>query len=518
MLVRFPPSSLLLLALAHIGLLATQRLYPFVDMPNHLAQATIVRYLHDPATVFAQFFTVDLFPRPNVLHLLWCAAPWWSGVEAANRAFWGLYAAGTLAAAGWLCRRAGGSAWCALLAAPVLYPVSVAWGFVGFAAATPLLLLWLAEAPLYLQQPTRGRGCVLAVLGLLLFLAHALAALFALGLYAVLWGVQAWRDGRAAESVWRRGAATLGPLVPVAVLLAAWQAAEARAGGHAGHLWFLPYYYRTQYVASLGKRAAAWTADLDWLGPQGVALAWAYGVFLLGALGFGLARARRDGWGGASKARVLTAALPALAAFGAVWLLPERLPGYHLLFQRFTAWAWLGLVPVVALLWGARPPRWLCLAALALACAHFALAARHFRGFDRAAADLTPALLPEVSAEAVLAGAIFAPYHGRHAVYLHAADYRIVWQRGLATTRFIDARSFPVQRRAGTEAALPPFEEWMDHWASSADFDPHRYDAATHVLVRGEPAGRAGALLAGRDVVRAAGTWRIYGPRRGLPE
>ena len=66
-------------------------------------------------------------------------------------------------------------------------------------------------------------------------------------------------------------------------------------------------------------------------------------------------------------------------------------------------------------------------------------------------------------------------------VYSHFMDYYVVWKHGIVSTRFIDAKSFAVRRKASREL-LPPFFEWVD---DGFEYDG-RYANMDYILVRGK--------------------------------
>ncbi|MCK4235755.1 MAG: hypothetical protein KAX38_01465, partial [Candidatus Krumholzibacteria bacterium] len=57
----------------HVILTFTTRIYPFTDLPNHLAAATIYRHYGEPSNRFLEFFSLDLFGKPNVFHQVFCS-------------------------------------------------------------------------------------------------------------------------------------------------------------------------------------------------------------------------------------------------------------------------------------------------------------------------------------------------------------------------------------------------------------------------------------------------------------
>ena len=77
--------AFLILAAAHVFLMAAPRLYPFTDLPNHLAEATVARDLDNASSEFHDYYAVRNFPVANSFHLRFCRSGLFPSVEVANR-------------------------------------------------------------------------------------------------------------------------------------------------------------------------------------------------------------------------------------------------------------------------------------------------------------------------------------------------------------------------------------------------------------------------------------------------
>ena len=60
-----------------------------------------------------------------------------------------------------------------------------------------------------------------------------------------------------------------------------------------------------------------------------------------------------------------------------------------------------------------------------------------------------------------MAGLIYDYRFRGRSVYDQFVDYYIVWKQGIANTRVIDDRSFPVRRKV-SKKKLPPFIGWAE--------------------------------------------------------
>jgi hypothetical protein len=491
------------LILLHIVLINTTRLFPFTDLPNHLAAATIHRCYGEAGNRFHEYFSLDLFLKPNVFHIFFCGLPFFPSVEFANRAYLSLYAAALPLSLLFLVRRFRGDCWFALLAFPLLYNYSVSWGFVGFIFAMPLVL---ASLPVMTDLAERGgaaRGILLAGLLVLLFFVHALAALFALLLFVSVTMVRV--KGDLVRSLQR-----LPTALPLVLLIVLWWRAEP---GGAKSLSFLMEYYAGPFIRTLPKRIHLLFLDNYHLfeGNTGVTVAVALSlVIALPSLTAIRRSVRRGEWPALRSTAPLALFVCSTACF---MLLPSEIPRQAILYQRFSvpvllSLALLGAVAAGAPTAGGRwdvPGKGRAVLFTAAALLHLALWTGYFIDFNRENASFGPALFPE-KAKGTLAGFVIDhTYRGRPS-YIHFPCYYTVWRKGVATAKFIDYRFSNVRRNPGGEP-LPSYIEWP---SSLARYDG-RYSGADLLLVRGTPHGAAAREFERRELLREEGEWRLYG-------
>ena len=491
------------LIVLHVALINTTRLFPFTDLPNHLAAATIHRYHGEAGNSFQEFFSIERFPKPNVLHMLFCGLPIFPSVEFANRIFLSLYAAALPLSLLLLTRRFGGDTWFSLLAFPLLYNYSASWGFVGFVIALPILLVSLAPMTELAERGGAGAGILTALLLVLLFFVHALAALFALLLLVVMLAARSRGDAP-------RFLRALTAALPALALLAAWWRSEP--GGGESLSW-LGGYYAGDFIPTLPRRAhLVFLDNYHLLGGKAGAVAAALLslVVIIPSLLAIRGAILRGGW------RRIKGSAPfvlLLCSLGCFLLLPHEIPGQSILYQRFSVMVLLSLALLGAAAAGGRRaskpagPWRMALRALFVAAAvlHLALWTDHFTAFDRENRSFGPGSFPE-GGEGTLAGLVIDnTFRGRPS-YIHFPSYYTVWRRGVATTKLVDYRFSNVRRRQGGEH-LPGYLEWV---GSRGVYDG-RYAGAAFLLVRGEPLGAAALALKGRELLRDDGAWKLYG-------
>jgi hypothetical protein len=471
----------------HLALLLSARLYPFTDLPDHLAAATIARHAGESSSGFGEYYRVETFLKPNTFHLWFCGLPLFPSVELANRAFFAVYAALFPLSVLLVIRKLGGNPWFAFLSFLLVYNYNVSWGFVGFAFAVPLALLFVR----FFVLDERGIVGVPRVLGAaaalaLLYFVHVLAALFCV-LVLLLRPVERGRGALRALP------ASLAAALPLAVLLFAWWRGESRDYTGPGIPQFLQEYYRTAFAQTFFKRKSVFIFDNYHLfeGVRGYAIAalFSLGVVVPAAVSL-LARRR-----GASSVLPLL-----LAAALCCLFLPNELPQQAVLYERFSVFLLLALIVFGAARSPARLPRAAAVAFVALAVLHYALWASYFFEFNRENAGFDRAFLRPAGSGKKLAGLVNDyTYRGRP-IYIHFPSYYIIWEKGVATASLADFRFGPVRRNTNA-IELPRYLEWV---GKRGNYDG-RYRDMDYLLIRG------GGAPGGFELERSAGKWSLYG-------
>jgi hypothetical protein len=485
------------LTVAHVSLVLSVRLFPFVDLPNHLAEGAIYRHLGAPTNRLAEYYRLGGLLEPNVFHMVALGSRLFPDVETANRVLHALYVVALPAGVLLLVRRFGGDPWLALGAFLLLYNNNVSWGFLGFVLATPLVLLVVWEAG---DRRAAGRGwrpAGLSLLLLLIFWMHALAACFALLLHGLLC---LWRARRAPADALIRALAA----VPVAAWLGAWWLSTQGTGEHDSVGYVVDYYAR-RYWPELPERlelafqdnaalfAAPWGERVGWLFALVIALP---PLRLLWA-------APRDAWTRLGQAGAAPLAILLAAAVACALLLPAGLPGQTHIYERFSVFVLLGLGLAGSVVLAGRVGRAHAVVLTAACLLHLGLWSGYFRAFDRENAGFDRAFLPAGPPGARLAGLIYDWRFRDRPVYIHFPAYYTVWHQGIATTRIVDFRFGPVRRRA-SEAALPTYAEWIGR---TRRYDG-RYAGLEYILWRARH--QPGETDDGFRRIRSAGRWALY--------
>ncbi|UCF06818.1 MAG: hypothetical protein JSV33_07285 [bacterium] len=492
-------SILTILIALHLVLIATTRLFPFIDLPNHLAAATIHRHLNEPGTNFAAYYLPDLFPKPNVFHALFCSIPLFPSVESANRAFLALYAVLLPLSLLLVIARLGGNRWFSLLSFPLLYNYNLSWGFVGFAFSIPIVFFFLYLLIEHLRDGSIWYRYVASILMVFLFFVHALAAIFA----SVLLLACIFLAGRRSFS-W--AAQRCAMILPVLTMLIAWWKVEASHYGGQGTARFLGTYYRQEYFTTFVDRRSIFFLDNNHLfeGSNGYLIGLAFSLCIILPVLVLLILRRRpcNHWGSVEGRFSLALLIPALACF---IILPNQIPRQAILYQRFSVLVLLSVIVLGSTLMR-RPLRMPAAAGIVAACLlHFLLWAGYFIDFNRENAGFRSSFLPDGRRGGVLAGLVYDYRFRGKPVYIHFPSYYIIWQRGVASTKIVDYRFGIIRRKVG-HRELPLYEEWI---GVLPEYDG-RYENVDFLLVRGDPTPGHTEDLAGFTPLRAEDAWTLY--------
>lgn len=513
--ISFIKAILILLCLAHVLVLAQVRIYPFVDTPFHLAASTIVRHYNSVENRFSEFYSLDMFPKPNVFHTLFCAAPIFPSVEFGNRAFYCLYAILLFWSVWLIGKRIGGNQWFTLLVPLALINYPTQWGFVGFTFGIPIVLLIF-----YLQMDSnwyleRKNLILLTGLFLLLFFVHMLSLLFALLLWLVM---TLWHS----RKQWRESIRKVPVVLPVMLLIVVWISMEsgfksesvyetygAEETREMGLFGFLFQYYVRVFFSTIPGRLKYLSYDNAHLfpGPRGILVGFMLLIFLAWPTMRWLFSGER-----LSKIKpgtdIANPMIFLLTAAGCYLLLPNRLPGEPVLYERFLVYITLGFIFTAAAFTSRELSKGWKISIVAVALFHLFATGVYFRDFEKDSADFTPELIAGDPMTEKF-GAMIYDYTTKRGeiTYVRFPEYYIVWHQGIACTNLVDFRFGVVGRKVSPDV-LPPYNEWV----GARDNPDLRYpkSGVELVLTRGNLSQAAQYCLEDYTKIRTSGKWALY--------
>ncbi len=478
-------------------LIAVVPLLPFIDLPNHLAEATVFKYYGAPDNGLDQYYKPVPWYYPNTFHALFCS--WFPSVEAGNKVFHILYIALLQLALLLLVRMFNGNPWYGLLGLVFTYNYNLTFGFVGFAISIPVLLFLF----FFILQDFRYDKLLwkfLIALSLLcLYFMHAQNALLGLLFYGVL------RLIHHRFNLFKSFVKGLPVALPLIAFIASWWWLKDDPAKESTFD-FLLTYYASEFWAEYPKRL--YLAVLDnysvYEGFAGVAVALLLSFSVLAPLIFFKALTKKAisvAWKGEN--RFLTVLFAASVA--CYFLLPERLPGQAPLYQRFSTIVMLSLVLIGSVLVREVDARQLKSFVVVLLCVVTIVWGEYLITFNRQNRDFNASFLKVDNPDDKLVGLIWdGEYRGRK-VYIHFPNYYIVWHHGTAGSKIIDYR-FGIVRRVVPESVLPFYQEYAHE-----RFVPlMKYDPAEYFLARENGQTLTETFFPAARKVRQAGSWVIY--------
>jgi len=488
-----------LLIILHLFLIYRQELYPFLDMPGHLAAAVIFKYISDPAVFFAEYYSIDIFLKPNIAHLLFCSLSVFSSVLTANKIFLSLYIVLLPLTSLVLIKKLNGNIWYALFVFPFIYNYNLMMGFVGFAFALPLLLLFLLLLCDYSNESPPTKKIMICLYFILLYFVHALAFLFALFIFTVFC---LYRFRSLKKTVMQILLA-----VPATALLVGWWMMEGNNDSYPGLVEFAGGYYLHEYFPTLLKRTRLIAFDNYRLFPRYAG--YAAGIFFFAAAAgpalWCIMSNRGNLYNRWKKHTLEPVYLFLFCALACFIFLPAGLPGQSYLYHRFAVYVILILIIAGSALSGSKFNRLQVVAVTALCLLHFGLYYDYFRNFDRANEGFNAEFFSELNPDQRLVGLISDKEFRGHTVYIHFPDYFIVYSRGVNATCLTKHRFGTVRRHAPFEK-LAPYEEDMRNAAIINDFYPYM----DYILGRGEIPGEYDNLMNNYRIIKTVNGWSLY--------
>lgn len=491
------------------GLLLLQT-YPFTDLPNHLAAATVFKYRADIASPMGSAYTSSVtWYQPTVGHIVLCSL--FPSVEEGNVILLLLYVISVPVVVALIARKCGGGISVALLSVLALWNFNMMWGFVGYTLAIPLVLLLLYFHLAGVDRQSSLHLVASAVVFLLLYWFHVLAFLFAALCFFSLEVYRAFVL-RSFPRVFRG----LIPLLPSGILLIIWMVTGGEFQDHST-LSFLKEYYSTSYTLAEPARRIALLFVLDgqaiaagWTGRL-VALAVSASVFVPALV----CVLRYRGRGLRLSPSQISTLLFVIISLFCFFLLPNELPGQNFLYQRFSVFVFLGLVCVLGWALPALLPNFPRYIIPSVVVLYSILWCLYFVSFKAISTEFVNFFPRESEMRGKSMGALICEpdFRGRRCL-VHYNNYQIVWNRGVTPTMMVQYRFGAIRRGA---LALPEYDDWVDvRLKFGAEVQPilftkmfDQYRTCEYLMTRGENAYDALKERPEYTIVRRLNGWTL---------
>lgn len=472
-------------------------LLPFIDLPNHLAEATIYRYYGEEGNVLSNYYKPTPWYFPNTFHTVFCSL--FPNVEIGNKIFHIVCIALLQVSMFIVIRQLKGNVWYGLLATLFTYNYNVTYGFVGFAISTPTLILLFYLIIRDFDKNTIALKIGIASLLVLLFLMHAQNALFGLVVFAFM---TLYKFRTSFRQILLRGIFI--PL-PLLILIFSWWFTRGgeNEGSTSGYLF---EYYKSHYFQDFVMRFRIIVFDNFQLreGVPGLIIAaLIFAMLFIPILWF-------KPWKERSMVSLLLPNFiyPLIFFAAAVFcylLLPDQLPGQSPLFQRFCTIVILSFIILSSVWLGQVQTRALRYFVTGAIVAYSLLWFEYIYAFNKMNRPFNAALFENIPNSSRMAGLIYDhKYRGRK-VYIHFPNYFLVWNRGIVASKIIDYR-FGVVRRVAAESEVPFYTEYIgDGYKKITEYARMEY-----LLVKGKPGVKDDQNVTGFSEWRKAGDWRLF--------
>jgi hypothetical protein len=295
---------------------------PMVDLPQHATQIFAWVNYDNPDFDFSEKLQFNWFTPYLAGYLLARFFAFFMPVLSALKVVVSLAILGVPLAMHVLLKTTGRQRWWALLGFPAAYSFNFYWGLLNFMCAVPLVLLFTALAYSFVRDYSHRKAAGIALLALLLFLAHPVA--FAIAV--VIMGGMVLATATT-PAIFLRGILPL--LVPAALCIAWFVLSPAK-------------YARREIAWQLGIERAAYLPSLALRGTAESFETRCFTVLIIALVLICAERPQRN-------AAYLLRTFPLLATLGFFFLSPWSMFGTAMLYPRFAAF----LIPTVVLL--ARP-------------------------------------------------------------------------------------------------------------------------------------------------------------------
>jgi hypothetical protein len=485
------------------------RFPPCVDYPQHLALATLLGRLLDPAAPEHAVYEAALLSYNGLFHVVVALLSRIVPAEWAGRLVLSLVPV-LLASAGlsWM-RYARRPLWYAALFLPMSYSFATGWGFVNYCLAVPIALLTLVT---WLRHVNGERGLVVRIVvgSLLVAYAHGMT-LLALYLSAALAFTARATLGEAGPRRWflaaRRGAL---PLLPAAVyalvvfryhLSAPHLGLEPERDGQDFPAWFKLAGFLRLSVGNLSDHSDTWLCA---------------GLLLTALATVVLA------YGGRSRAPVAPRECRVLFAFWVLLYLalPQTLFSTGFIFERVPIWIWifgLSSLPLV------RAPR-LSALALGLSLLSSVNTARAFASIPDV--EAAARILERIPASQRLLALTHEPRALpviERPIWVHLSAYYLLRPKGEIAFDFTRYASLPLRLKSPAAKSsqqrprLPSGVEWDPAGYRTFDAYARYYDTVLVVMERQQQQlSDLQPLLSAEDPLLLAeeGRFRLYQRRR----
>ena len=479
-----------LFIIIHLILICSLRIYPFIDLPNHLSEATILRYYSDLNNEFSKYYSIHLFPKPNIFHMVFCSLNIFPSPEIANKIFYALYVLLLPLSIFLVIKKMGGNLWFVILSFPFIYNYNVSCGLTGFTMAIPLVIILYCIFSR--EKHTLIEKISISILFLLLFTVHIMGAVFALLLFFL---IKIFQNKGSVSNLFKEFFVT----VPVIILTIVWWIKDSAGGENT--LPFIITYYKNEYFQTILKRFGLFMYDNYFLfdGRTGPIVSLIFSGTVIIPFLYYLTKNRKELHEKLDK-KTGPMYIFFLVSLGCFILLPDRIPENWCLYERFSVFVFISIIIILSNLCSKRISKIFIIIICLISLLHLLLWSGYFISFQKENSLFNKSLFPVKTKGKILVGLIEDNQYRGKPVYLHFPNYYIIWNKGIAATMIIDYRFGPVRKKSDI---IPSYLNMV-----LQRNNPENLKNIDYYLVRSE--SKTFPLINHFKPVRSQGNWCLY--------
>jgi len=443
---RNPYSVVIVFVLICAGIVISSRLLPFVDIPNHLAEAVIFKKLFQGNSQFSDQYHVVPWFYPNTFHAYFTSL--FPSVESGDRIYFLIYLILLPSSVLLVVRRLNGNLWFALFSMLFVFNYNVSFGFVGFYMAIPVMILLFYRLT-FPADSVVVQITVIALILIAIYFMHAQAALFAILLTGI---IQVYKNWDRLLNLWPTALA----VVPVFMLMVIWWR-DRDSAGEESTITYLLNYYSGDFFSGFGNRIALFVMDFYHLidNPFGYLVGSLFTLtFIIPVVLF----RRHMEWRKLITGKATYLLLFIITAGICFLLLPQKLPGQTPLYERFSTFLMLAVIMLLSLVIPDRPA--LRIWVIGVLSLYVILWGEYFYDFNKTNAGFDREFIGALQQDEILYGLIYENSYRGRPVYIHFPNYHTIWNGGPAASKIIDYR-FGIVRRNGSKNIIPYYDEWI---------------------------------------------------------
>ena len=431
------------------------RLYPFTEMPFHLAAATIFKYFYSPGNEFSHYYILPGIIKSNIFHLIFTSLPIFSNVELGNKIFFILYVLIFPLSIIYFIYKTGGNIWFSLFSFAFLYNHNCSWGFVDFTFSTPVVIFFSALCYDYFQNKKEKLYPLLFILVFIIFFMHFQNAIFSVSIFSLFAVFNFKKEIKFLLKSFLF-------ILPVTVLMVFVYQLDTQPHYENITEYLVKYYSDTFFVNYFDRLWNIPILDNFHLTENYVSGTISFVIFILilsPVILNGIFKLLKKTNKTTLNKNILVLFFAAVICY---FILPNDIPGQNMIYQRYTVYLMVSVIIIASHSnISASIKKYYYALTIILLLIHFTLVSFYFYDFQKENEEFTPEIFPEPSVGKRLFGLINENKYKGRPIYIHFPYYYTIWKQGISGG-IVDYRFGFIKRKTETNyELLPYYKEWV---------------------------------------------------------